>query len=78
MKMQEEMDRLTAALDEMGVAYESHEGGMVTFQANGGECNVFPSQTYDGKLFVRYTGKARVDTAMDALLKCGLLGDDVE
>lgn len=75
MKMKEQMDKLTEALAEIGIDFESHEGGMVTFQCNGGECSVFPSQTYDGKLFVRYVGQVRVDTATDALIACGVLKD---
>jgi hypothetical protein len=78
MKMQEQMERLVAALDELGVTYEQAENGMVTFQNSGGECQVFPSQTYDGKLFVRYVGHARVDTAIDALIRCGMLRDMAE
>lgn len=42
MKMQEEMERLVAALDEIGVEYHWHEGGMVTFANGVGDCNVFP------------------------------------
>lgn len=73
MKMQGQMTTLTDVLTEIGVEFERHEGGMVTFQNAGGECAVFPSQTYDGKLFVRYSGSRRVDTAIDALIACGVL-----
>ena len=75
MKMREQMENLTKALEDMGVGFERHEGGMVTFQNGSGECTVFPSQTYDGKLFVRYIGETRVDTAIDALIACGMLRD---
>lgn len=73
MKMQEQMNELTATLEHAGISFEQHMGSMVTFQIAGGECQVFPSQTYDGKLFVRYTGTARVDTADDALRLCGVI-----
>lgn len=73
MKMQEQMRELTCSLEHAGIDFEQHMGGMVTFQIAGGECQVFPSQTYDGKLFVRYTGTARVDTAEDALRLCGVV-----
>jgi hypothetical protein len=75
MKMQEQMENLAKTLESMGVEFEQHEGGMVTFKNNSGECCVFPSQTYDGKLFVRYIGETRVDTAIDALIACGMLRD---
>ena len=75
MKMREQMENLTKALEDMGVGFEQHEGGMVTFQNGSGECTVFPSQSYDGKLFVRYIGETRVDTAIDALIACGMLRD---
>lgn len=75
MKMREQMENLTKTLESMGVEFEQHEGGMVTFQNGSGECTVFPSQTYDGKLFVRYVGEKRVDTAIDALIACGMLRD---
>ena len=75
MKMREQMENLTNALESMGVGFEQHEGGMVTFQNGSGECTVFPSQSYDGKLFVRYIGETRVDTAIDALIACGMLRD---
>ena len=73
--MREQMENLTKALEDMGVGFEQHEGGMVTFQNGSGECTVFPSQSYDGKLFVRYIGETRVDTAIDALIACGMLRD---
>ena len=78
MKMQGEMERLTKALDRLGIDHQEHEGGMVTFPNGSGDCYVFPSQTYDGKLFVRYSAETRVETATDVLIACGVIGDGVE
>jgi hypothetical protein len=75
MKMQGQMENLTKTLESIGIEFEQHEGGMVTFRDHGRDCTVFPSQTYDGKLFVRFTAETRVDTAIDALVACGVLGD---
>lgn len=73
MKMREQMENLTKTLESMGVEFKQHEGGMVTFQNASGECRVFPSQTYDGLLKVRFSGEGRVGTADAALRLCGVL-----
>jgi len=69
--MQEQMDSLKEMLSGMGVEYEQH-APFVNFDNGDGECMVFPSLTYDGKLVVRYTRKVWCDTAEEALKACGL------
>ena len=70
-KMQEQMDRLREALEGLGVPYEKH-APYVSFDNGDGECWVFPSQTYDDELVVRYAGRVRVKSADEALRACGM------
>ena len=72
MKMAEEMEALKGMLEVAGVAYEEHNP-YISFSNGNGECWVFPSQTYDGKLAVQYVGRARVHTAKEALRLCGVV-----
>ena len=74
-RIESEMERLKEALDKRGISWEQHNP-FVSFSNSEGECWVFPSQTYDGKLCVRYTGKTWCDTAEEALKACGVTGDE--
>ena len=72
MKMESEMRAIEATLTARGIEYERNEGGMITFSNSDGGCHIFPSQTYDGKLFVRHSLGERVSTAKEALALCGI------
>lgn len=76
--MEGQMRELVDALTERGIRFRVHEGGMVTFRNGSGECQVFPSQTYDGMLFVRHAEATRVGTAAQAIDACGLSGGMAE
>lgn len=67
-----EMDRLKAELDRRGIKWRCTREGtpVVSFDNEVGECRVFPSQTYEGKLFVSYSTFARCDTADEVLGVC--------
>lgn len=69
-----EMERVKATLDAAGIEWEQRGEGtpIVQFDNGSGDCWVFPSQTYDGKLCVRYSRKVLVDTAGEALRACGV------
>lgn len=67
-----EFQRVIEMLSDAGVAYEIHRP-FVSFSNEHGECWVFPSQTYDGKLCVRHTEKTWCATAEDALRTCGII-----
>lgn len=70
-----EMERLKSLLDSVGIEWEQRGEGtpIVTFSNDDGDCWAFPSQTYDGKMCVRFTRKAWVDTADEALKLCGVI-----
>ena len=70
--IEREFRRVKEILEENGIAYEEHNP-FVSFSNEHGECWVFPSQTFDGKLCVRYTTKTWCDTAESALLQCGVI-----
>lgn len=67
-----EMERLKTLLDTAGIDWEQRGEGTPIVQFDNGNCWVFPSQTYDGKLCVRYSRKEWVDTAEEALAVCGV------
>lgn len=69
-----EMEHIKKLLSGIGVAWEQRGEGtpIVKFNNGIGECWVFPSQTYDGKLCVRFTRKELVETAEDAIMACGV------
>lgn len=71
----QEFNRMCALLKEMGVEYEVTFPAYLSFSNENGECRAFPSQTYDDKLVVFYQVKAWCDTAEDALIACGLMGE---
>ena len=70
-----EMERLKELLDKNGIDWEQSGEGtpVLNFRNHDGDCWVFPSQTYDGKMCVRFARKAWVDTAEEALRLCGVL-----
>lgn len=70
-----EMERLKQMLTELGIEWEENGEGtpVVFFKHRYGTCIAFPSQTYDGKMCVRYESKAHVDTADEALRICGVI-----
>ena len=68
----EQMDRLKDQLEGLGIPYEKH-APYVSFDNGDGECWVFPSQTYDNTLVVRYTKRGRCSTAEEALRLCGMI-----
>lgn len=70
-----EMEKLKEMLDEVGIDWEQRGEGtpIVNFRNLDGDCWAFPSQTYDGKMCVRYTRKAWVETAEEALRLCGVV-----
>lgn len=72
-----EMERVKLLLDNANVDWEQRGEGtpILQFDNGTGDCWVFPSQTYDGKLCVRFTRKSWVDTAEDALRACGVIGN---
>ena len=70
-----EFERVKEILDGAGIDWEQHSP-YISFDAGKGECWVFPSQSYDGKLFVRYVGTTRVDTAEEAMALCGVIDDE--
>ena len=69
-----EMERVKATLDAAGIDWEQRGEGtpIVQFDNGSGDCWVFPSQTYDGKLCVHYSRKVLVETADEALRACGV------
>ena len=69
----DEMERVKELLDKIGIEWEQHTP-FVSFSNGDGECWVFPSQTYDGKLCVRYAGKGWCETAEETLALCGIVG----
>jgi len=69
-----EMEKLKELLDKNGIDWEqSGTMSMVSFDGPNGTCFAFPSQTYDGKMCVRFETKAWCDTAEEALKLCGVL-----
>lgn len=70
-----EMERVKMLLDNANIDWEQRGEGtpIVQFDNGTGDCWVFPSQTYDGKLCVRFARKEWVDTADDALKVCGVI-----
>lgn len=70
-----EMERVKLLLDNANIDWEQRGEGtpIVQFDNGTGDCWVFPSQTYDGKLCVRFTRKVLVDTADEALKACGVI-----
>lgn len=70
-----EMERVKLLLDNANIDWEQRGEGtpIVQFDNGTGDCWVFPSQTYDGKLCVRFTHKVLVDTADEALKACGVI-----
>ena len=75
MLTQREFEALKKALTERGIAFEEHDP-FILFSGTFGKCMVFPSQTYDDKLVVKYEAKLRVNTAIDALQVCGIDSDE--
>lgn len=71
-----EFEKLVAWLEEKGVEYSVNEPSYVLFDNVTGECMVFPSQTFDGKLVAVYQVKERHDTAEEVLKACGLITDE--
>lgn len=69
-----EMERVKELLDKQNIDWEQRGDGtpIVQFDNGSGDCWVFPSQTYDGKLCVRYSRKVLVETADEALMACGV------
>lgn len=70
-----EMERLKTLLDMAGIDWEQRGEGTPIVQFRNGDCWVFPSQSFDGKLCVRYSRKEWVDTAEEALAVCGVIGN---
>lgn len=70
-----EMERVKLLLDNANIDWEQRGEGtpIVQFDNGTGDCWVFPSQTYDGKLCVRFVRKVLVDTADEALRSCGVI-----
>ena len=68
-----EFERVKQMLDERGIQYEVHRP-FISFDNGEGETWVFPSQTYGGKLCVRYVKKEWHNNAEDALMACGVFG----
>ena len=70
-----EMERLKQLLDDNSIEWEERGEGtpVVSFKRGASNCYAFPSQTYDGKMCVRYEAKAWVDTADEALKLCGVV-----
>ena len=70
-----ELERVCKLLEGMGIEYEVHNP-FVSFKNGFGDCFIFPSQTYDGKLRITYAAPAWCDTADEALTICGILEDE--
>lgn len=75
MLTQREFEALKKALTERGIAFEEHNP-FILFSGPFGQCMVFPSQTYDDKLVVKYEVKKHVNTAIDVLHACGIDSDE--
>lgn len=67
-----EFERVKQMLDENGISYEIHRP-FISFDNGEGETWVFPSQTHDNKLCVRFIKKEWCETAEEALAACGVL-----
>ena len=68
-----QMDLIKAKLDDLGIGWEQH-GIFIEFPNEQGECVVFPSQRYDGKIFIQCVMNKWADTADEVLTICGVSG----
>lgn len=72
--VEKEMAKLVRTLETRGIDYDIGEGS-VSFEHDGFRCLVFPSVDQNGKLCVSFETIEWCDTAEQALMLCGVVGD---